>query len=369
VRAGAPAKIAAADDRGNTAVTLGAAPEIAFHRELTAAELQTQLHKTGGTPFHCVGAKCTVEQGLALPVASINEMRRTLLTELMEKRRYLEERTVGEFAPGFHLINRDEPPVITVQVSKLSQLSSELAALKPSVLYVPAEELEEGAAALEPFLRDSEVTVAAALPRVTHDSERRKLAEMLAIAHDLGIPDVLTGNLGQIVAAARVGFTVRGDFGLNIFNSQSLRVMKDLGLKSATLSFELRLEQIRDISKGVDTEIITYGRLPLMYTENCIIKNSMGVCVCDNFSGLKDRKGASFPVVRAFGCRNVLLNSKKLFMADKRQDTSAIGLWAERLLFTTENAVECLSVMRRYLGLGNYAPGGFTRGLYYKGVE
>ncbi|MDR1588806.1 MAG: U32 family peptidase [Oscillospiraceae bacterium] len=369
VRAGEPAKLAVADDRGNTAVTLGATPEAAFHRELTAAELQTQLYKTGGTPFYCAGVKCSVEPGLSLSRRHINEMRGALLAELMEKRKYLEPRELGEFTPGFQLVNREEPPVITVQVTKLSQLSEAMAELKPRVLYVPAEELAGGADALGPFLRDDDITVAAALPRVVHDDERRELADMLAAARGLGISEVLTGNLGQIVAAGRGDFSVRGDFGLNIFNSQSLRAVRDLGLKSATLSFEMRLEQIRDVSKGLDTEIITYGRLPLMYTENCIIKNSMGVCACDNFSGLKDRQGVSFPVIRAFGCRNTLLNSKKLFMADKRQDTAAIGLWAERLLFTTENAIECLSVMRRYMGLGDYAPGGFTRGLYYKGVE
>jgi len=38
-------------------------------------------------------------------------------------------------------------------------------------------------------------------------------------------------------------------------------------------------------------------------------------------------------------------------------------------MFTTENAVECLNVLRRYMGLGDYEPGGFTRGLYTGGVE
>ncbi|MDR2665491.1 MAG: U32 family peptidase [Oscillospiraceae bacterium] len=369
VRAGEPAKIAAADEAGNTAVALGEIPESAFHRELTAAMLQTQLHKTGGTPFRCVGVKCTVEPGLSMPVASINEMRRGLLSELMEKRKYLEPREPGEFTAGFRLLNREDSPAVAVQVTRIAQLSEAMAALKPQMLYVPAEELGDCGEALEPFWKNGETVIAAVLPRVVHDGEKRALAGMLAIARGLGITDVLTGNLGQIVAAGSAGFTVRGDFGLNIFNSQSLRVVKDLGLRSATLSFELRLEQIRDISKGIDTEIITYGRLPLMFTENCVIKNSMGVCACDNFSGIKDRLGVSFPVIRSFGCRNTILNSKKLFMADKRQDTSSIGLWAERLLFTTENANECLAVLRRYLGLGDYAPGGFTRGLYYKGVE
>jgi len=106
-----------------------------------------------------------------------------------------------------------------------------------------------------------------------------------------------------------------------------------------------------------------------MITENCIVRNTTGVCTCDSFSGLVDRQGALFPVIPEFGCRNVLLNSKKLFMADKSQAVDTVGLWAQRLSFTTENAVECVTVLRRYMGEGDFVPSGFTRGLYYRGVE
>jgi putative protease len=163
--------------------------------------------------------------------------------------------------------------------------------------------------------------------------------------------------------------TVRGDFGLNVFNTESLYALRNLGLKSATLSFELRLAEMREISKPIDTELIVYGRLPLMYTENCIVKSTTGACTCNNFSGLVDRQGALYPIMPEFGCRNVLLNSKKLFMADKRRATAALGLWAERLSFTTENALECVAVLKRYMGLSDFEPPGYTRGLYYKGVE
>jgi putative protease len=63
------------------------------------------------------------------------------------------------------------------------------------------------------------------------------------------------------------------------------------------------------------------------------------------------------------------LNSRKLFLADRRSDWYKLGLWAGRLAFTTEHAVECVSVLKRYLGQSDYEPGGITRGLYYKGVE
>ena len=163
--------------------------------------------------------------------------------------------------------------------------------------------------------------------------------------------------------------SARGDFGFNVYNSEAIHVLRNLGLKSVTLSYELKLSDIRELSKPLATELIIYGRLPLMITENCIIKNITGVCTSDSFPGLVDGHGAVFPLAPEFGCRNVLLNSKKLFMADRRRATVAIGLWAERLFFSTENAHECVAVMKRYLGLSDFEPQGYTRGLYYRGVE
>ena len=104
-----------------------------------------------------------------------------------------------------------------------------------------------------------------------------------------------------------------------------------------------------ELNRWEDTELITYGRLPLMLMENCIIKNRTGSCGCQNTNILTDRKGARFPVVSAPGCRNELLNSQKLFLADKAADYRRIGLWAQRLLFTTENPRECVQVAQRYL--------------------
>lgn len=84
---------------------------------------------------------------------------------------------------------------------------------------------------------------------------------------------------------------------------------------------------------------------------------------------LTDRKGAQFPVVPAAGHRNEILNSQKLFLADKAADVQTLGLWAQRLMFTTENPRECVQVAERYLNRGGWTPNEYTRGLYYRGVE
>ena len=181
--------------------------------------------------------------------------------------------------------------------------------------------------------------------------------------------EALAGTLGVARRAMQLGFRVRGDYGLGVYNSQSMKELKRLGFSGATASFELKLAQIRDLSKAVPTEFIAYGRLPLMITENCIVHNHSGQHTCANVNLLTDRKGERFPVVQAWGCRNEILNAKKLYLADKAADYQRLGLWAARLQFTTESAPECARVLERYLGRGNYQPNEYTRGLYYRDVE
>ncbi|MGE4484904.1 MAG: DUF3656 domain-containing protein, partial [Oscillospiraceae bacterium] len=370
VKDGRPAELLAADDHGNTAMTVGILPEPAFHRELTPTTLQTQLYKTGGTPFYCDGVKSAVDRGLSLSTSAINEMRRVVLAELFEKRRPLAPRAESELLMHPKIKGHTEPPCTTVSVLRASQLSKAMADLSPRVVYLPITEFSSAEQALAPFLNNQEITICPVLPRVIRDHELPEIKKLLVSAkRKYGVAEVLSGNIGHILFAKSLGFEVRGDFGLNAYNSQTLVVLRGLGLKSATLSFEMRLEQIRDVSKPLDAEMIVYGRLPLMLTENCIVKNAAGLCSCDNFPGLTDRTGFTFPVVREYGCRSVVLNCKKLFLADRQESYKNYGLWGARLMFTTENAIECTSVLRRYLGLGDYDPGGYTRGLYTRGVE
>ena len=46
-----------------------------------------------------------------------------------------------------------------------------------------------------------------------------------------------------------------------------------------------------------------------------------------------------------------------------------LGLWAVRLLFTTENTREVDRVLDDYLNPTPFDPGACTRGLYLRGVE
>ena len=366
LRPGEPAHVGVKDPEGRVVTVEGPVPEEARTRPLTADAVEKQLARTGGTPYRAERMRVLVEDGLSLPLSTLNSLRRDALDGLTKQRDQLPRRRTGEYHPGARYENRKETPALTISVRSAEQVTRELLDLGPAMVYIPLEEL---AAHPEKANAPAGTSIGVILPRIAWDREFPQMVENLKKVKDLGVKDALVGNLGMIQVAKELGFTLRGDFGLEVYNAQAVKEYKRLGFSSLTLSFELKFPQIRDISKSLDTELITYGRLPLMIVENCIIKNRTGSCNCQNTNILTDRKGARFPVVRAPGCRNELLNSQKLFLADKAADYRRIGLWAQRLMFTTENPRECVQVAQRYLEQGNWSPNEYTRGLYYRDVE
>lgn len=305
---------------------------------------------------------------LYLPAAAVNDLRRRLITGLKEERAALPERRSLPLLPRPEGKRYFADPALIVQVHQAEQLTQELAALHPAYVYVPVEILDSDFPRLAPFLEQG-AQVAAVLPRVITDDQAEDMHAMLSRAAENGVQEALVGNMGHIFFARRAGMRVRGDFGLNVFNSFTEEVLQQAGLVSATASFELRVAQIRDLAKSIDTEMIVYGRLPCMITEQCIIRNSAGRCNCSVPNNLADRRGALFPVLPAFGHRNQIFNAHKLYLADKHEDYETAGLWGVRLMFTTETPRECVAVTQSYLGLTDYRPNGLTRGLYYRGVE
>ena len=368
VEKGERAKAIAFDDDGNRAAAFGPVPERAKRQGVTANYIVEQMYKTGGTPFTVVENQAKADEGLFLPAAEINELRRKLISELSEKRMTPPQRRSFAMPVAPEDRGRRGEPEAIFQITTAEQLTPELAALKPHFLYAPAAVMAENYSGVLPFLTGG-TTPVAVLPRVITDDETEEIFSTLEKLHEYGVNQALIGNIGHVALAKQAGMEVRGDFGLNAFNSQTLDVLRAAGFLSATASFELRIQQIRDMQKPLDTEMIIYGRLPVMVSDQCIIRQSSGRCNCQVPGQLADRTGSVFPVMKEFGCRNVIYNAHKLFLADRRDELLSAGLWGMRLLFTTESARECVEVAKAYLGMTDYQPNMLTRGRYYRGVE
>lgn len=374
IQEGKASRLEASDPDGHIAVSEGPVPETARNRALEPGDIKARLAKTGGTVFRVSEVRLSLGRGLSLSAGAINGLRRDVLERLREMRRAPVERREQAAPTPPEDIRSGRDLRFTVSLAQAGQLTDDLLKLSPAVVYLPAERMEQFDARMPK--RYPEIEFCTALPRICKDSEEAELLRLLELAKERGCTSLAVQNIGQIGLAEKLGFTARGDFGLNVFNSRSLEELRSWGLVSACVSFELRHEQIRDLRKTLDCEAVVYGRLPLMITENCLIANAgrgcpvrKGVAVpCEKAHVLTDRKNENFPVLPVFGCRSEIENAKTLFLADK-PEFRRCGLRFARLRFTTESAGECVRVLERYLNLNRDAPEGLTRGLFYRGVE
>lgn len=349
-------------ERCAEATASGPVPELARNRALTADELRTRLAKTGGTVFVSDTIEVDLDDGLMLPASAINALRRDALERLEQQLTAVPERRTFQ-TPSLPDGSSAAPdtPLLTCSITKPEQLTEELVACGPEMIYIPLEILDK--IDLSPYA--GRTRFCAVLPRIFRTVDEAHFRA--ALEATAGLSAVAVSNLGHLPIVEGLDLEIRGDFGLNVFNSRSLLFLHELGLQSATVSFELRHQQIRDLQKYLPCEAIVYGRLPLMIMENCVIGNNVG-CRCEQENYLSDRTGAEFPLLPAWGHRNEIENSKVLFLADK-PEYRRIGLTYARLRFTTESPDECVAVLRRYQAQGDWMPSDYTRGLFYRGVD
>ena len=337
-------------------VTVTAPVEQAKNRPTTPEMVEKSLAKTGGTPFYPQEMHIEVEDGLVVPASVMNGMRRDALSLLLATRSVAPSRDWM----GGNVLPRDEEAAsregfrgYTASVRTEAQAEA-LKNVGLETVYVPLEVA-------------ARTGLPAVLPRVFSDREQGQVEMLLGEAMSRGTDTVLVGNIGHIPMAKRLGFTVHGDFGLNAYNSRTLCALAEMGVSRQTLSFEARLAQIRDMEGPLETDLIVYGRLPLMIFENCAIRRQHGgKCSCKNgVTTLTDRRKESFPLLPEFGCRNTLIGNRPLCI---REDFARLGVQTARLLFTTESPEECARIARAFVG-GAPLEGEFTRGLYKRGVE
>ena len=357
------------DPEGRRCTVTGPRPEPARRLPLSEDLFCARVSKTGGTPYRCEEVTAQIDEGLTLSAAAINGLRRDALDQLTALRARRDVPALRKPRKRPHFTGFRGRPSLTAQVTTKEQVTARLLRMEPAMLYVPLHLLAKDLRWCRELTR--RVPVAAVLPRICHDEELEKLASDLRAVRDEGVKDALVGNLGLMLPVREAGMQIHGDLGLNIFNSGAMDTLKELELASATLSFEMTLPQIRDVSKAVSCEILAYGRLPLMVTENCLIRGRSGDCTCHlGTTRLMDKTGADFPVIRdGDKCRSILLNGKKLYWLDRQEDLAKLGLWATRLYFTTENPKEVDQVLQNYVTPAPFDPGACTRGLYLRGLD
>lgn len=321
---------------GKSVTVSGTVPRPAETSPLTHESVKARLMKLGGTELSLSedDISLTLDEGINLAPSEINALRRDAIEELMNCERVLDDK--GSFTANY--TNKQtkvvksayfyEPKTLLAIQKSHADLLADF-----DVIFIP----------LFKFDLYGEGDVGVALPPVITDTEIEDVRRMLDEAKEKGVSKVLISNLSQIKIIEEHGFTAMGDFRLNVTNSLTREEYAKLGIESIILSPELTLPMARDIGGSV----IVYGRIPLMLTERCFIKDNFGCDKCSNAS-LTDRTGAKFPMIREYEHRNVILNSTPTYMGDKAEELRSARLFSHHFIFTVESAKEVSEILSAY---------------------
>lgn len=317
-----------------------------------------RMGKLGGTPFYAGNITAEVDDGLYVPAAKLNQLRRTICDSFTGE---AHEYAVREYAlPRKAAPRTAEHIQYRAEVSTKQQLEQALM-LDFELIYAPIGLLDEST--------PHKKKIAVIPPLVLSDCEE-ECGERLSELREMGFNKGLAHTLGHAELLKKCGFNLLGGYRMNVLNSLSAKVCSDFGFWDITLSFEGKAAELADINSPRPTGIVAYGRLPLMLTRRCPIANGKPCGRKNVLNGgescgghLKDRQGNDIPVLCGGNCVE-LLNPDTLILSDKPELLQKFDFAV--LKFTTETDVG--AVLRMYQNRKK-PEGKLTRGLYFRGAE
>lgn len=408
---GEPLKIKFIDNLQNIGVGLtDFIGEEAKNRPLTEETLYKQLNRLGDTAFSLKKLTADIDDNVMFPLSEINEARRKAVLELEKNRiasfnlpcRVEENFVVSQICHKGgedKFFDKSNVGKLFVRVDNLDNVRCAIENGADGVIYgdetfshkiIEAVEYEKVAE----FVRKSGKEIYFGTPRIVKLSEEKLFAKNLKMFEKIKPNGIYLHNIGQICCAKNeTALPLYSDFSLIAYNSETIKFLKDYGVKGITLSEELTLEQIKALIKKaqIPCEIIIHGRVELMVSNYCVLGTFLGgrgekpcntPCIKGKYF-LKDRMGELFPVVTDEYCRMHILNSKirsmlpymselsKLplnFRIDGRyQETAALS----KIVSAYKKAKTLLKVSEdkaRELEKDLFNPKDITRGHFFRGV-
>lgn len=319
---GVPCELTLTDGR-RTVTVQGDIPDEARNIPLSSADLTTRLCKMGNTYLSLAekDVDISMDDGLFLAPSAVNALRRAAVDAFTDTARPMPAAVPSEAS---RLPARRTPmrTALFFDTAVFRAVAAEDKAFF-DVVFVPLMQYGDGAHGARGVY----------VPPVVTDGEWAEVTAALSRAAAQGATHALVGNVGHVEAVRAAGLVPVGDFRLNVCNADTADALRAWGLDTFLLSPELTLPMMRDVGGGA----IVYGRIPLMLTERCFVKEN-GTCrSCGHFS-LTDRKGKRFPILREYRHRNLILNAVTTYMGDRRDKLRACGLVHEHFLFTSEDA-------------------------------
>ena len=360
--AGSPLTLFARDAEGHVARAESASLlAVAQKQPLSTERLRDQLGRLGGTPFELGDFGNHLEGEVILAVSELNELRRSIVTDLERQRAEPKRWQINSTAP-VTTVPRGEPtagePELIVVIRHLRQLEPAWAA-GARTIYAEFEDPKKYREAVVRFreLRGPDTTASfwVAAPRVFKPGEEWILKQVLSCEAD----GYLVRNYDHLQWFADK--RRRGDFSLNVANPLTAEYfINHYGLERVTASYDLNVAQLEALLQGAPGrwfDITLHQHMPMFHMEHCVFcaflsegtdyKNCGRPCDTHDVR-LRDRVGAEHPLKADAGCRNTVYNSRAQTGAEFADRMVALGARSFRIEFLNEEADELQRTVGRY---------------------
>ena len=279
-------------------------PMIAQNKPITKEKIIEQLSKTGNTEFEFKNIDITLDDNLFLPASVLNDLRRISLEGLENTvlNTYTRDLKTEQLNYNNNHSNENTDKKISLLINILNLDNNYLELENIDKLYIP----------LKYFLLPKYKTLINDLshkfntyiymPHVILDDKLKNI-NFENIIKDINLKGFVISHISQIDLVKDLNLELIGNFNLNIYNNFSVQKLSDLNLKTITLSPELEKFEINDVlsQTNVETELIVYGKLPVMTNQYCYLGKSNKCyekcdkkCLLNNKYYLKDRMDFKF---------------------------------------------------------------------------
>lgn len=328
-----PIRITISDKNNHSiSITSEIIPEKAVSSPITEERIISQLSKTNNTPFTFDEFSIDLQDGVYIPkISTLNELRRTALEKYENfilkgfKRisdssccfNNISDVTYGE-SHNIVLSDTSEqnlkpttktPSKISLLLNILNENYNYDMLTKVDRIYIPLKNFFSRK--FDGIIHNLSLTVDTYifLPCIMRNNYINLFNKNIGrILKDFKIKGFLVSNIGQFELLKDFkDYDLIANYNLNVYNNQTF---KELNCSTVTLSPELSKDYLSGIEylKGdlekKYSEIIVYGKLPLMNTNYCLLgetnkcyKSCSHKCSSSNYYYLKDRLGLLFRIV------------------------------------------------------------------------
>lgn len=371
----------------------------AMNRPMLEEDIRNKVCKLGDTYFQMDKLVVETDNTSFIPVKALNELRRQACISLEEAiLKPYKHRKTEDALQAFTAVSSKKKKTeaqtkraLYIMVSTYEQLKTVLTNSKKEQLegiYISSDLLlEQNSGKVLQLMQDNDfVHYYLAMPNIVRKRSYPLMEKLFKYLKTPLFDGVLIRNIETFRWLQEIDYNGEylADYSVYAWNQETMKLYGNY-YNRITLPVELNKKEIYSLGNLETREMLLYGRLPLMFSANCVRKTLEH---CENRTAAKpnvfyltDRYQNRFPILQnCLHCYNVLYNTVPLSLHGQLKALLNCNCAVYRIEFTLENETETREILEYYLDAFNHYEKGreqnidfpfnqFTNGHYKRGVE